>query len=309
MKKKSILIAFLLFCTYSEEILAQAVLTKLNGDVIANPNLRVQKGIKINPLILKNVNALKLSGKTTSEIVKALKTDKVTAKDAFKSVKETSIPDAENIAALCFAGYKIEEVLDALVVDGYAAMEATGLLKNSTGCSFSQSEILLHIKHAYRIDLGNMAPIINTYYTTNTYEIVRIFSELVPFVDQGIYAIAQNRYANNAAEVCRLTKGRYINFDNAHLVEVLRKLLSSPYGRGENRDQNMVDALLVMDATPIRILETFKVYYNSTDVRTATYLASIAKYLKFSREETATFLRRYSYTATLVLDALQAVYG
>ncbi|RZJ79659.1 MAG: hypothetical protein EOO47_10135, partial [Flavobacterium sp.] len=309
MKTKLILIAFILFGTYSEEIFAQAVITKPNGDVIPNPNLRVvNKGIKVNLTLLKNVSALKLSGKTTAEIVKALKTEKVTAKDAFKTVKETSTPDAENIATLCFAGYNLSEIIDALFVDGYTATAAVGLLKNAENCDFSRPQLLRIVMSKYALRFSALVPIIQSNYARDPKEVVYILAEISPLAELLLEAIRTHRLAPNAAEICRILKGRASNFDKNHLGEVLQKLMR--VGFGVDKFNDIADGFLNLGATPTETLEAFKRhYYNATDVRTATYLAEIAKHLKLTRDETATFLRRYSYTATQVLDALQAVYG
>lgn len=309
MKTKISLWAILLIFILTKNVAAQAVITQPNGNVIPNPNLSaVNKGIKVNLALLKNVSALKLSGKTTSEIVKALKLDKINAKDAFKTVKETRTPDAENIAALCFAGYTLSEIVDALLADGYTATVAVGLLKNAENCTFSRPQLLRLMMSKYALRFSALVPIIQSNYSRDPKEVVFILSEISPLAELLLEAIRTHRLAPNAAAICQLVKGRASNFDKNHLGEVLQKIMR--IGFGVDTFNDIADGFLILEATPVEALEAFKRhYYTSTDIRTATNLAIIAKHLKFTRDETATFLRRYTYTATQVLDALQAVYG
>ncbi|RYE12814.1 MAG: hypothetical protein EOP34_10100, partial [Rickettsiales bacterium] len=172
MKTKISLWAILLIFILTKNVAAQAVITQPNGNVIPNPNLSaVNKGIKVNLALLKNVSALKLSGKTTSEIVKALKLDKINAKDAFKTVKETRTPDAENIAALCFAGYTLSEIVDALLADGYTATVAVGLLKNAENCTFSRPQLLRLMMSKYALRFSSLVPIIQSNYSRDPKEV------------------------------------------------------------------------------------------------------------------------------------------
>lgn len=309
MKTWNIILMLIANLAITNLLFAQTVITQPNGNVIANPNLRViKKDIRLNPILLKNVTALKLSGKNTIEIVKSLKTEKVKAEDAFMAVKTAKIPDPENIGALCVAGYTLSEIIDALFVDGYDANTTVGLLKNSQGCSFSRPLLFKIIMSKYSIRLGQVVPIIKTNYTTNAKEIVFILSEIIPLAEPLLEAIGQNRLASTPAEICLLLKGRVLNFDKNHLGQVLRTLMTA--GFGIDQFNSIADGFLELNATPIQALETFKGhYFTTTDVTTATKLALIAKHLNLNRDETATFLRKYTYTATQVLDALQAVYG
>lgn len=300
----------LLLCFVVKLCFAQAVITQPNGNVIPNPNLKVlNKGIKVNQILVKNVTALRLSGKNTIEIVKALKQEKVTAKDAFGAVKTTNTPDAENVGALCTAGFTIYEIADALKTDGKTPMDATELLKNSTGCSFTRIDVLKAIRHIYRITLNDLVPIIQSKYTTSITEIVDCLVLLSPSEADIISALATNRLANNRREVAVLLKNKMLYFDRAHLGNVLLVLQRANFGGGD-RNRDIADGLLVFEITPIQVLETFKSgYYSSEDASSAIKIAKIAKYLNLTRDDAATFLRRYTYTATQVLDALQAVYG
>lgn len=299
----------IILCFAVELCFAQAVITQPNGNVIPNPNLKkLNTASKLNPSLLKNVSALKLSGKTTIEIVKALKLDNVTAKVAFSTVKATSTPDAENIGALCTAGYTLSEIVEALFVDGYTATTAVGLLKNSENCVFSRSVLLRMVMSTYALRLSDLVPIIRTNYTREPKEIIYIVGEVSPLAELLIEVIRINRFATNAAEICMLLRNSASNFDKNHLGEVLRKLMTA--GFGVDKFNDIADGFLNLGATPTEALEAFKGHYYSTiNIRTATNLASIAKHLKFTRDDTAAFLRRYTYTASQVLDALQAVYG
>jgi len=279
---------------------------KPNGDAAAKPNL--PKIRKINPNVIANARNLRITGKTSKEIATLLKKENASASEVYHSMKP-SVSDAENVGALCFAGFTIWQIIEALKMDGKTALEVTGLLKNSEGCSFERNQVLRAVKETYRVRLDLMVGIIRAKYTEVPSEVVDALIPLSPDDSETIDAIGYGGLATNCREICILTKGKLYHFDREHLSSVLQTLMRSHMAGGD-RYINLTDGLMVFEPAPIEVLQAFKNgYFTTSDSRSAIEIARIAKYLNISRDDVSAFLRRYSYTATQVLEALQTNYG
>lgn len=298
---------FLLFFGIISTANAQHII-KPNGDARAKPNL--PKVRRLSPETLANARNLRGLGKTSKEIATLLKKENASAAEVYHTMKP-SVSDTENVGALCFAGYTIWDIVEALRADGKTVYEATHLLKNSEGCSFERNLVLRAVKDTYRVRLDEMVRLIRAKYTEVPSEIVDALLPLSPDDSETIDAIGYGGLATNCREVCILLNGKLLYFNREHLGRALQTLMRSRMGGSLDRNLNYADGLMVFEPAPIDILLAFKnVYFGpSADARTALELAKIGKHLSISRDDVSTFLRSQSYTATQVLDALQTVYG
>lgn len=320
MKKIILFLLFIniIFCVKSQ------VLTKPNGDVIAKPNLKVVKtganaknGVTINSKILTNIQSLKTMGKSFPDIAKQLKVEKFSATQIYQSFK-TTVPDYENITALCYAGFTLPQIIEAIKIDGKTAMECVDLLKNSTGCTFIRSYILSDTKRIYNLNLIDLVPIIQAKYSTDKKEIVNI---LIQTETTGIYnhrevipIIKHYNYANNRTELCALFLGsRGFNTPNdLRQLDYIFPILRNVDFPIVDKDRDIASALISIEVQPINILSQFQnMIYRSNETKDAITLAKLAKFMNISRDETARFLKNYPahpFTAAQILDALQAAY-
>ncbi len=310
------IILFLLFINIIFSVKSQ-VLIKPNGDVIARPNLQVVKpanniknvknGTSINAKILTDIQGLKVLGKSYPDIAKQLKVEKFTATQIYQSFKIT-VPDYENISALCYAGFTINEIAEALKLDGKTAMECVDLLKNSTGCTFVRSEILSSTRKSYNLTLIDLVPIIQAKYTTDRREIVRILYFQKLEYPEVISAIKYYNFASNRTELCALLDNSFA-FGKEFTRETFQKIRHIDFPVLD-QEQDIAAALISINCKPLEILQEFRTtIYGRKEINDAIKLAKLAKFMNMSRDETAKFLRRDPFTAAQILDALQAAYN
>lgn len=270
---------------------------KPNGDADAKPNL---------PKVNKN-NSI-FNSQSSIDLARTLRAGKNSAVEVFRALKPNT-PDAENVSALCSAGFSIHNIIEALQSDGKTALETVDLLKNSNGCSFTRIEILREVKAYYRIPLNDLVPIIQNKFTIITTEIVDCLVKISPSDEEIANSIAYNRMASNRKELTALLNNKLRNFNNDHYNNVFQLLRRINIGTVEI-NQDTADSLLYLQATPLKVLDVFFTsYYLRPTPDSAVEIAKIGKYLHISRDDVSTFLRGKLYTATQVLDALQAVYG